>query len=57
MKYNLSSVTKFGDMIKNALTQKSYTMIDKYKDYSRSSVFKQKVNNDVSNQETNHSSD
>lgn len=52
MKYNLSSVTKFGDVVKSMLQQKSYDMINKYKDSSTPSIFLTKVNKDVSNQET-----
>jgi len=52
MKYNLSSVTKFGDVVKSMLQQKSFNMIDKYKESATSSVFHKKVASDEQNKET-----
>lgn len=43
MNYDLSSVTKFGDMVKDALSKKTFAMINKYKESSRNSAFDKKV--------------
>ena len=48
MNYDLKSITKFGDRVKDMLTQKSLDLINKYKDSSKSSVFDRKVNKDES---------
>lgn len=57
MKYNLDSATAFGSAIKDMLAQKSYALIDKYKEYSKSSIFNTKVNNNDEDKETNTSTD
>lgn len=53
MKYNLDSVTKFGDMVKTMLSQKSFNMIDKYKESASNTVFNKKVASDEQDKETN----
>lgn len=52
MKYNLASITKFGDVVKTMLQQKSINMIDKYKESATSSVFHKKAISDEQNKET-----
>lgn len=54
MKYNLNSITKFGDMIKDNLFQKSGAMIDKYKEHARSSVFSNKVTDNDKDSKTSN---
>jgi len=54
MKYNLDSVTKFGNTIKDMLTRRSIDMIDKYKESASQSTFAKKVENN-DNKETDWS--
>lgn len=56
MKYDLGSATKFGDAIKSMLSQKASGLLHKYKEYSRSSLFNNKVNTNDANKETDTSS-
>lgn len=52
MKYDFTSVTKFGNKVKDLLTAKSLEMINKYKEASSSSVFDKKVEQNVTDKET-----
>lgn len=54
MNYDLSSISKFGYIIKDKLSSMSFDMINKYKESARGSAFDKKVEKDEqSDKETN----